>query len=48
MQQVMVPGLAADGVTDDGPVIQTVLSAINSSSGKHSFEVVAEAPPRWR
>ena len=44
MQQVMVPGLAADGVTDDGPVIQAVLSAINSS-GKHSFEVVAEAPP---
>ena len=44
VQQVTVPGLHADGATDDAPVIQAVLAAI-SSSGTHSYEVLAEAPP---
>lgn len=39
-----VTGLVADGVTDDGPAIQTVLDSIGVS-GNHSYEVFVEAPP---
>ena len=39
-----ITGLAADGVTDDGPAIQNVLNNLGIT-GNHSFEVVVEAPP---
>ncbi len=41
---IHVTGLAADGVTDDGPTIQTVLDSLGVS-GNHSFEVIVESPP---
>jgi hypothetical protein len=42
---ITVSGLHADGVTDDGPTIQTVLSSLGDNGDSHSFEVLAEAPP---
>jgi hypothetical protein len=42
---ITVSGLHADGVTDDGPTIQTVLSNLGSVGSNHSFEVLVEAPP---
>jgi Right handed beta helix region/Lower baseplate protein N-terminal domain len=40
-----VTGLYADGVQDDGPVIQAVLDTLTSPTSNHSFEVLVEAPP---
>jgi hypothetical protein len=41
---IHVSGLAGDGVTDDGPAIQTVLNNLGVT-GNHSYEVMVEAPP---
>lgn len=38
-----VPGLAGDGVTDDGPAIQNILDTIGESDGRHSYDVLVEA-----
>lgn len=42
---IKVAGLVADGVTDDGPVIQAVLDNLGVTGSTHSFDVLAEAPP---
>lgn len=42
--QVKVLGLAADGATDDGPTIQTVLSGLYAQQSDHSLEVLVQAP----
>ncbi|MGW0578754.1 right-handed parallel beta-helix repeat-containing protein [Streptomyces sp. NPDC002920] len=39
-----VPGLQADGTTDDGPAIQAALESITGTT-PHSCEVVVESPP---
>jgi hypothetical protein len=39
-----VPGLVGDGVTDDGPAIQAVLSGLGVT-GNHSYEIIVELPP---
>lgn len=42
--RVQVMGLTADGMTDDGPTIQAVLSGLYDQQTDHSLEVLVQAP----
>lgn len=44
VDRIQVAGIVADGATDNGPIIQTVLDGLYSRSVSHSLEVQVQAP----